>query len=120
MPVYQYDCADCGVFEVRRPMSQWQRPAECPGCGVSRPRVICAPHIRGGRSASRFKLEERNERSAFEPKLVQHVGRKNQDLEDQGYTKHRNRGHKHGHGHGHGHEHSHGHAGAHRPWMVGH
>lgn len=119
MPVYQYDCADCGVFEARRPMSQWQRLASCPSCGSSRPRLISAPHIRGDRSASHFKVEERNERSAFEPKLVHHVGRKNQDLEDQGYTKHRNRqgtGARHKHDHGH----HHGHASAHRPWMVGH
>jgi putative FmdB family regulatory protein len=118
MPIYRFECSDCGVFERLRPMSQWRRRAACPGCGASRPPLVSAPHIRSGRSATRFKIEERNERSAFEPKLVQHVGRKNQDLEDQGYTKHRNRR---SHDHGHGHDHSKTrHSTAHRPWMVGH
>lgn len=117
MPVYEYDCPDCGPFRSLRSMSSWNRPARCPSCGMQSPRAVCAPHIRDARATLHFHIEERNQRSAHEPKVVQHVGRKNQDLEDHGYTRHRNRHDAHGH---YGHRHGHGQASRHRPWMIGH
>jgi hypothetical protein len=57
--------------------------------------------------AGRYKAEERNERSAHEPQVVKHVGRKNADKEKDGHAQHSHHG-------------SHSHAKRHRPWMVGH
>ncbi|MDX6752177.1 zinc ribbon domain-containing protein [Geminicoccaceae bacterium 1502E] len=113
MPAYDYDCQTCGAFTELRPMSESASPADCPACGVAAPRVIRPVHIRGQRSATRYALEARNERSANEPKVVRHVGRKNADLEKHGHQHHRNRLDAHAHAHGHAHT-------PHRPWMVGH
>jgi putative FmdB family regulatory protein len=37
MPVYDYECADCGVFETSRRIAERDRPAACPQCGA-----VCA------------------------------------------------------------------------------
>lgn len=116
MPSYQYACIACGPFALWRAMADWDKPSDCPACGAPAPRLAAAPHVRGGRTALHYKVEERNERSAFEPKMVRHFGRKNQDLEDRGHTKHRNRLASNGQKHAH----DHAHASSHRPWMVGH
>lgn len=109
MPIYDYDCRACGAFTEQRPMSESADPAPCPGCGLDAPRVIGPVHVRGISSGRRYALEARNERSANEPRVVRHVGRKNADLERCGHQHHRNR------------LDAHAPLGqAHRPWMVGH
>ncbi|KNH05108.1 hypothetical protein BRCH_02035 [Candidatus Burkholderia brachyanthoides] len=50
MPVYNYECEDCGTFEtVRRMSGERNEPAACPTCGTVAQRVtVGAPSF--GRS----------------------------------------------------------------------
>lgn len=50
MPVYDYECADCGTFEANRRIAERDEPAACPRCGETSARVtIGAPSLgRGG------------------------------------------------------------------------
>ncbi|MEM5288712.1 zinc ribbon domain-containing protein [Paraburkholderia sabiae] len=53
MPVYDYECADCGAFETVRRIAERDEPAACPRCGTSAERVrVGAPALLGGASAS--------------------------------------------------------------------
>jgi putative FmdB family regulatory protein len=51
MPLYEFECADCGVFEGARPMSRANAPWICPNCGQRAPRVLSAVAI--GHAASK-------------------------------------------------------------------
>ena len=108
MPLYDYHCEVCGPFREWRGMSEATKPLRCSGCGRSAQRQISAPHVRTGQAGIRYKAEALNEKSAHEPRVVQHVGRKNADKEVQGHAQHSHHG-KHGHLHR-----------SNRPWMVGH
>jgi putative FmdB family regulatory protein len=33
MPLYDYQCAQCGPFTELRPMAECEAPSACPGCG---------------------------------------------------------------------------------------
>jgi putative FmdB family regulatory protein len=101
MPIYDYHCATCGPFEVRRPMNESAEPAACPKCHASTVRVLVAPRL-NLMVASTRKAEIRNEKSAHAPEVVHRVAPEASHSE---------------HGrHSHGHK-SHKVA---RPWMVGH
>jgi putative FmdB family regulatory protein len=51
MPVYDYECTDCGAFEAARRIAERDEPAACPGCGAIAERVtIGAPSL--GKSSS--------------------------------------------------------------------
>ncbi|KND58690.1 putative regulatory protein [Candidatus Burkholderia verschuerenii] len=39
MPVYDYECEDCGTFETVRRISERDEPAACPQCHAVAPRV---------------------------------------------------------------------------------
>ncbi len=39
MPVYDYECTDCGAFETVRHIAERDDPAECPRCGEIAGRV---------------------------------------------------------------------------------
>ncbi len=68
MPIYEYECVECGVFSGLQPMSRAAQPAACPGCGAASPRIISAPYVAGMPRAQR-QAWERNERSAHEPQV---------------------------------------------------
>lgn len=109
MPLYEYDCPDCGLFTAWGRMAVAEEPAPCPGCGARAPRAIARPAL--GMERGRYRAHARNERAAHEPGIVTR----------------RSRG-------GDGHHHHHppldpraqklvGNAHAHvsrRPWSVGH
>lgn len=42
MPLYEYECAACGVFSFSRPMAESASPAACPACGQDSTRVLSA------------------------------------------------------------------------------
>ncbi len=67
MPLYEYECDQCGVFTALRKMSDSSLPAECTDCGATSPRILSVPKL-----AIMSKLQrsayERNEKSAHEPK----------------------------------------------------
>jgi len=68
MPVYDYSCEDCGTFTAFRPMSAFDAPCGCPGCGAEAPRVfLSAPAIAGMDPARRIAAAT-NERSSNAPR----------------------------------------------------
>jgi len=41
MPIYEYHCPKCDAdFELMRPMSQADSPANCPKCGTQSERLV--------------------------------------------------------------------------------
>ena len=94
MPIYDFDCGDCGGFEQRRPFAEASDPTTCPSCGKEARRVYSMPSTRK-MPAGLSKAMDRAEGSAYEPEVVRRpVG---------GATS----GAKHRHSHG-------------RPWAMGH
>ena len=94
MPLYEFRCEECGIFEQRRSLEEASKSMHCPTCQVDAKRVISAPNV----IMTPYALRSRVERSA-EPRVV----KRNQSQEP--VT------HKH-------HHHHHHHQG--RPWMIGH
>jgi putative FmdB family regulatory protein len=69
MPVYDYECVECGVFTALRPMSQCREPFHCPSCGQDAPRVFVTAPALANMDAGRRKAYSINERAAHEPKV---------------------------------------------------
>ena len=69
MPIYEFECADHGLFELSRPMAQMRDPAECPECGEHGKRLLSAPNLATG-SATGRRAAAVNERSQHEPRIV--------------------------------------------------
>jgi putative FmdB family regulatory protein len=86
MPLYDYGCGTCGPFREWRSMSEWEAEVACPNCALPAPRLAAAPMLAVLSPNNRI-AQERNERSAHEPKVV-----RREDLPQD---------HRH-HGHGHG------------------
>lgn len=110
MPIYGYQCDDCGPFSEFCKMADFDKPAPCPACGELAPREASAAYL-GRMQPNNRKAHALNEKNSSEPRFV---GAQEQLKEKGGSC-----GHNHGHGHGHTHTHTHA-APAHRPWMVGH
>ncbi|ALU39191.1 hypothetical protein AS188_04835 [Kocuria flava] len=69
MPLYEYRCPACGVFEALRSMGAAGAEQACPGCGAPARRLMSAPGLsRTGSAAAR--LIERTEATASEPGVV--------------------------------------------------
>jgi putative FmdB family regulatory protein len=69
MPVYDYKCAEHGVFHELATMEQGALPCACPQCNVLSPRIIMiAPEVLAMASDKR-KAIARNEKAAHEPKV---------------------------------------------------
>jgi len=46
MPIYSYECEECGPFTAMQPMAHFRDPSPCPGCGTHAQRTISrAPAI---------------------------------------------------------------------------
>ena len=82
MPLYDFRCETCGIFEQSRSIQQASAPMLCPTCQTVAKRLISAVGILKTSS----KLSKRVEQSA-EPRLVQR-------------TAHNHATHKHNHHHG--------------------
>ena len=93
MPLYDYNCEECGPFTELRSMSRSSDPMSCPTCGKAAERTLTAPFIADMDPKNRI-AHQRNEKSAHEPRVVS--------------------GKPAGHGHGGGRHH------ARRPWAIGH
>jgi putative FmdB family regulatory protein len=70
MPIYEFECADHGPFELTRPMAQVREPAPCPDCGELGKRLLSAPNLATGSALGR-RAAAINERSQHEPRIVQ-------------------------------------------------
>lgn len=68
MPVYEYECADHGVFEAVAPMDRFRDPCICPECGGESIRVLRTPPQLGAANRSSIKAHGVNERAADSPK----------------------------------------------------
>jgi putative FmdB family regulatory protein len=63
MPLYEFRCDECGVFDAWRSISERSTPAPCPGCKTPARRVFSAPALQLS-GTLRFKKE------SPEPQLV--------------------------------------------------
>lgn len=71
MPLYEYQCDDCGVFEELTPLSHYADPCDCPDCGTPALRAtLSMPLV----SAQTKHAHETNERAADRPKLSSQHG----------------------------------------------
>jgi len=67
MPIYEYQCEDCGVFSEFAKMSEASMPAACPVCQDMAPRILSVPRLTT-LSRTQRSAYERNEKSAHEPR----------------------------------------------------
>ncbi len=63
MPLYEFRCDVCGVFEDWRTLSECSGPAPCPSCSTSARRIFSAPRLQLS-GTLRFKAE------SPEPQLI--------------------------------------------------
>ncbi len=70
MPLYEYDCPNCGDFTVLRPMSQRDEPCACPACDAASERVILSAPSLATLPGSQRRAYETNERASHAPKTV--------------------------------------------------
>lgn len=70
MPLYEYECAAHGVFELARPMAEASYGAACPECSSMAPRILSVPRL-ACVPAWQSKARATNERSRSEPKRVE-------------------------------------------------
>lgn len=72
MAAYEYECAECGRFEVRLPIGTAPERHRCPGCDTSARRAYTSPMLgRGNPPVTR--LWERAEKSQDEPDVVTRI-----------------------------------------------
>jgi len=69
MPIYEFECAAHGTFELTRPMAEVREPAACPDCGGIAKRLLSAPMVASGSAVSR-RVSAVNERNQHEPRIV--------------------------------------------------
>ena len=105
MPLYTYDCTECGPFQATRTIAEFEFDAECPGCGGSGRRTLAAPTLMTMPAHTR-QAHARNEKSAWSPDLVRR--------ESDAHVHSAHCGHLQGHS-----DHRHAHHGG-KPWMLGH
>lgn len=68
MPLYEYECSNCGVFSALRKISESSLAVMCDECGEMGERIISAPHLAILDKSQRV-AHERNEKAANEPRV---------------------------------------------------
>lgn len=59
MPVYDYLCDDCGVFDAMRRIAERDDAVQCPRCGADAQRVtVAAPALASGSGAESASASE--------------------------------------------------------------
>ncbi len=48
MPLYEFRCDDCGVFDLWRGMAESSNPAHCPTCQTPGRRIFSPPAVLSG------------------------------------------------------------------------
>ncbi len=78
MPLYEYRCPQCGLFDHRRDADQASTPLNCPSCSAPAGRVYTPPGIHrrtgplaGASAADRARVDKA---LAGEPTLTTQVG----------------------------------------------
>ncbi len=75
MPTYDYACGGCGGFDAIRSMSQRDKPAACPACGLPSPRVFASAPSLALLDGSTRSAMDTNERARHEPKTSREYAR---------------------------------------------
>ena len=74
MPLYDYECGNCGGFTEFRAMANFEEDAACPECGRASPRqLLSVPHF--GAGASRFRAQAVNEKNSHVPETTRRTGK---------------------------------------------
>lgn len=79
MPLYEFRCDECGVFDEWRAMAQCNAPAQCPNCQKNAKRIFSAPALLSG--SLRLKRENpepqlvKREQTPESAKVRSHAGR---------------------------------------------
>jgi putative FmdB family regulatory protein len=74
MPLYDYECLDCGGFAEFRSVAAFEEDAECPECGRASPRqLLSVPRF--GAGSGRFRAEAVNERNSHAPETTRRTGK---------------------------------------------
>lgn len=94
VPFYGFTCADCGPFDLQRPMAAASEPANCPRCAVPAVRVFSTPASTVRSPGAVAAAVDERSRHAPE-RVTRAVG-------------------------GDGHSHDHGHRSGGRPWQISH
>lgn len=68
MPLYDFECQECGPFVTFKGIEQRNHPAFCPECNRVSRRLVSAPNL-ALMPASRRKAHTINERSCHEPRV---------------------------------------------------
>ena len=68
MPLYEYECADHGVFDVSVSMNARAAPQSCPDCGRPAPRVFATAVAVAAMPAAARAAHRINEKSQHQPK----------------------------------------------------
>lgn len=66
MPLYDYQCPNCGVFTAARSINNRDQPTRCDDCGKPAIRLVSAPML-NLMSGTRRQAMFRNEKSQYEP-----------------------------------------------------
>jgi putative FmdB family regulatory protein len=72
MATYQYRCAECGPFTVKRPIGEAQPEEPCETCGHESRRVFTSPMLTRT-PAPLARALRAQEASAYEPRVVSEV-----------------------------------------------
>jgi len=79
MPLYEFKCDDCGIFDQWRTMAESSLPAVCP-CQKPAKRIFSAPALLSG-SLPRLKqdleprlVQQSQDRELDRPKVKSHTG----------------------------------------------
>ncbi len=67
MPLYDYKCAEHGVFQEMVKLADFDKPCACPQCGAQSPRVILFSPEFLAMAAQRRQAFETNEKARHEP-----------------------------------------------------
>jgi len=68
MPLYEYECAEHGIFDAFRPFAESDQTEDCPECGVASQRQLSLPRTRQ-MAAHTLTAMSRNEQSAYSPRV---------------------------------------------------
>ena len=78
MPLYEFRCNDCGVFDQWRTMAESDAPAHCPICEQTAKRIFAAPMLLSGSLRIKHENPEpqrvKRDREPAPPKLQSHNG----------------------------------------------
>lgn len=112
MPLYAFQCSDCGPFDVQLAVGTAGEGRGCPDCGATARRRWGVPSLKATSAGAQASAIDERSRHAPErvssPTVV-------------GHSRPLHGGSDHAHGGGHSHAgHSHVHASPGRPWQVSH